>query len=109
VVYDDLDICDLVALVLSHEGYSVRSANSGSQALAQIKADKPRLVITDLMMPEMSGDELCRKIKDDPALRDIIVFILSVRSDVQTKLDCFESGVNEYLVKAMIPEALAAR
>lgn len=109
VVDDDRDVRNMLSLVLANEGFTVRGAASGMEALTLIHNLKPRAMITDLMMPEMSGEELCRIVKQDPSLRDMIIFILSVRDDLQTKLNCFSSGVNEYLVKPTDPHELAAR
>ncbi|HEY7162573.1 MAG TPA: protein kinase, partial [Acidobacteriota bacterium] len=77
--------------------------------LALIQQEKPQLIILDLMMPEMPGDELCRIIKSDAALKDIVVFILTSKGDLETKLACFSSGAEEYLVKPIDSRELTAR
>src|SRR5262245_52210544 len=67
------------------------------------------VMLLDLVMPELPGDEVCRILKDDPVMRDIIIFILSATDDLETKLTCFASGANEYLVKPIEPRELVAR
>ncbi|HSE41208.1 MAG TPA: response regulator, partial [Acidobacteriota bacterium] len=109
VVDDELDIRNYLQTVLQEEGLTVRCVPSATEALALIQQEKPQLIVLDLMMPEMPGDELCRIIKSDPALRDIVVFILTSKGDLETKLACFSSGAEEYLVKPIDSRELTAR
>lgn len=109
VVDDDDQFRPILVNILQEEGFPVTSASSAHEAMELIEQEKPRVIILDLMMPETPGDELCRIIKDDPYLRDIIVIILSAASDVETKLTCFASGANEYLVKPVDGRELIAR
>jgi serine/threonine protein kinase/CheY-like chemotaxis protein len=109
LVDDDEQFLPSLVTLLQDEGFPVTSASSAQAAMELIERDKPRVIILDLMMPETPGDELCRIIKDDPYLRDIIVIILSAASDVETKLTCFASGANEYLVKPVDGRELVAR
>src|SRR5262244_2667425 len=109
VVDDDPAICDLIADSLREAAFLVATAATGAEALRKISAEKPHLVILDLGLPEVSGDEVCRVIKTDPALRDIILIILSGKKDLQTKLSCLAIGAEEYLVKPVEMEEIVAR
>lgn len=109
VVDDDEDIRYFLRMGLSHEGYNVRCVASGQEALATSRQQKPDVMILDYMMPEMTGEELCNAVKHDPEFRDITIIMLSARSDLQTKLRCFDSGADEYLVKPVDPREIATR
>lgn len=109
VVDDDESFRMTLVTLLQDEGFPVISASSAQEGMECIEHEKPRVVVLDLMMPETPGDELCRIIKDDPYLRDIIVIIVSANSDVETKLTCFASGANDYLVKPVDTRELVAR
>ena len=109
VVDDEHDVRTVIALGLQDRGFSVATASSGPEALRIISEQKPELVILDLMMPEMSGEDVCQAIKLGPDGREIIVVILSARSDLQTKVKCLQMGAEEYLVKPIDAEELAAR
>ncbi len=109
VVDDEQDIRTYLQTILQEEGLTVRCVPNATEALTLINEDKPQLIVLDLMMPEMPGDELCRIIKSDPALKDIVVFILTSKGDLETKLACFSSGAEEYLVKPIDPRELTAR
>jgi serine/threonine protein kinase len=109
VVDDEQDIRNYLQTILQEEGLTVRCVPTATEALGVIQQDKPQLIVLDLMMPEMPGDELCRIIKSDPALKDIVVFILTSKGDLETKLACFSSGAEEYLVKPIDARELTAR
>ena len=109
IVDDDQDFRSLLEDYLSDSGFSVTVAGSGAEALWVLSQEKPDLVILDLTMPEMPGTHVCRLIKSDPALTDVIVFILSGRADLKTKLECFQMGAEEFLVKPIELAELAAR
>lgn len=109
VVDDEKDVCAYLQAILQEEGLSVRCAPSGMEALSLLRQEKPQLIVLDLMMPEMSGDQLCRIIKEDPALKNIIVFMLSAKADLESKLACFQSGAEEYIVKPVDSRELTAR
>ena len=109
VVDDEQDIRSYLQTILQEEGLTVRCVPNATEALSVIQQDKPQLIVLDLMMPEMPGDELCKIIKSDPALKDIVVFILTSKGDLETKLACFSSGAEEYLVKPIDARELTAR
>lgn len=109
VVDDEQDIRTYLQTILQEEGLTVRCVPNATEALNLIRLEKPQLIVLDLMMPEMQGDELCRIIKGDPTLKDIVVFILTSKGDLETKLACFSSGAEEYLVKPIDSRELTAR
>jgi len=109
IVDDDDLLRSYLETILHEEGYSVKTASTGKEAIELILVEKPQIMILDLTMPEMPGDEICRIIKNDPLLREIIIIILSGTSSVERKLACFDAGADEYLVKPVEPRELIAR
>jgi len=109
VVDDEDDVRTIIAMGLEDHGFTVATAASGLEALRIIREHEPELVILDLMMPEMSGEDVCRAIKEGPSGHEIIVVVMSARSDLQTKVKCLQMGAEEYLVKPVDAEELAAR
>ena len=109
VVDDDKDYRNLIVTALQDQGFRTATATNGHEALDLIQNDKPLFMILDLLMPEMPGEELCKIVKENPLLRDIIVIILSGSDDLETKISCFDSGANEFLVKPIHPNEVAIR
>ena len=66
IVDDDIDSLKLIGLMLQRQGYDIVAANSGSQALGRVLADMPNLIILDVMMPDMDGYEVCRRLRANP-------------------------------------------
>ena len=109
VIEDDPVFRRVLVEYLSEVAFDISTAASGAEALWVLSQSKPDLVLLDLMMPEMPGEHICRLIKSDPALADVVVFILSSKTDLQTKLDCFQLGAEEFLPKPIEMAELAAR
>ncbi len=109
IVEDNQEYRHLLEKTLQEEGFAVNTAATAPEAIEQILKVKPAIVLLDLALPGMSGDELCRLIKEDPFLRDIAVIILSGISDIERKLVCFGLGANEYLIKPVDLRELVAR
>ncbi len=109
VVDDNEDIRSLGIAAFGDHGFKVGSASNGKDALHKIAQEKPQVVILDLLMSGGSGFDVCHSIKNDPALRDIIVVILSAKSDLETKIKCLDMGAEEYLVKPIEMAELVAR
>ena len=79
LLVDDVELfLNLEKSFLDRESFIIDTARSGKEALEKIRADKPDLVLLDLYMPEMNGDEVCRQIKSDPLTRDIIVIMMII-------------------------------
>lgn len=110
LVVDDMpENLRLLADVLTARQYRVRCAKSGPLALRGIQAAPPNLILLDIDMPHMSGYEMCRQLKADPATREIPVIFLSALDDVSDKVKAFEAGGVDYVQKPFQIEELVAR
>ena len=89
--------------------YTIRTASDGKQALESIRKVKPDLVLTDVMMPEMDGNELCRRIKSDSGLRQLPVIMLTARLSDENEIESRECGANDYVKKPFNMELLRLR
>jgi len=107
VVDDEQDVVVLVSSALRREGFLVSSADDGEKAAAMAASAKPALIVLDLMLPGISGVELCRKLKRDPATADVKIIILSARAEVDVRLRCIEAGAAGYVTKPFSPKELA--
>ncbi len=85
---------------LSRAGYSVIVAQDGQEALEKIQAEKPDLILLDLIMPKMTGFEVLKAVKSDPALQSIPVIILSNLSQATDKDEAIKNGATDFLVKS---------
>ena len=106
VVDDEPEIARAVRAVLSAQGYQVRTVDEGTDALTHVSEWRPGLVITDLMMHQMDGMELCRRIR---ATSDVPIIVLSAASDERSKVDALDSGADDYIMKPFGIEELLAR
>jgi two-component system alkaline phosphatase synthesis response regulator PhoP len=106
VVDDEPHIIELATLYLKNEGYRVISADDGAQALQQIETERPALVILDLMLPEMNGWEVCRRVR---ASSNLPIIMLTARSDDVDKIVGLELGADDYVTKPFNPRELVAR
>jgi len=99
IVDDDPDIVETVAFFLSGSDYQVFIAKNGKEALEQVKEEKPDLVLLDVMMPEMNGLEVCRKLKNNPETNSIPVVMLTAQGSKKDVDDAIDGGANGYVVK----------
>ena len=109
VVDDDPDIVELLKYNLSSEGYKVKSAANGIQAVALAKEFIPDLTILDIMMPNMDGVETCRQIRTIPELTNKFIIFLTARSEEYSEIAAFEIGADDYITKPIKPRALISR
>jgi two-component system, OmpR family, alkaline phosphatase synthesis response regulator PhoP len=109
VADDEKDIVELVAYNLEREGFTVLRASDGRKALESIKHDKPDLVILDLMMPEVSGMEVCRMIRGVPETAGLPIIMLTAKSDPIDKILGLEIGADDYITKPFHVRELIAR
>jgi CheY-like chemotaxis protein len=86
-------------MLLSGQGYELESAENGVQALEKIKANKPDLVLLDILMPEMDGIECCRRIKSEEVTRDIKVVMVTTKSEYEKVKEAFAAGCDDYVTK----------
>jgi len=106
VVDDEQNIIELARLYLEGEGYRVIGAADGREALSQVEAAQPALVVLDLMLPELNGWEVCRKLRADS---DLPIIMLTARSDDVDKIVGLELGADDYITKPFNPRELVAR
>jgi two-component system, sensor histidine kinase and response regulator len=85
VVDDEQPVADVIRLLVEDLGHHVFTAFNGVEALELAQREKPRLVISDIMMPHMSGDELCRRLKSEPSLGSVKVILMSAAGSVRTE------------------------
>jgi len=106
VVEDESSIASFVALYLKNAGYAVRTAATGSEALSQVAADEPALIVLDLMLPDIDGIEVCRRIRKTS---DVPILMLTARDEDVDKIIGLEVGADDYLTKPFNPRELVAR
>jgi DNA-binding response OmpR family regulator len=106
VVDDEPHIVELARLYLTNDSYDVLVAHTGSQALAKFASAKPDLIVLDLMLPEVDGWEVCRRIRKES---DVPIIMLTARSDDVDKIVGLELGADDYLTKPFNPRELVAR
>lgn len=109
VADDEPDILEFVKYNLLREGYEVFTAPDGAQALAAARAHRPHLILLDRMMPVMDGDQVCRAIRNDPALHDTMVVFLSALGEEEQQLTGFGAGADDYLTKPIKMKLLMSR
>jgi DNA-binding response OmpR family regulator len=103
VIEDDVHISDMLFELLSRERYRVLRAYSGTEALYLLSQQEPDLILLDLMLPGLSGEELLRRIQGTP------VIVLSAKLDVEDKVKALLSGAADYMTKPFDPQELLAR
>ena len=99
LVDDDTDLLDVTAYALRREGFNVIVATDGTQALRRWQSDEPDLILLDVGMPRMSGFEVCRKIRENPALRDVKIVMLTAKGRDVEKDRGLNLGANAYVTK----------
>jgi len=109
VVEDEKDVRDMLRLNLKAGGFDVLEAHNGAEGLAIAKAEIPSVVILDLMMPEMSGMEVCRALRRNPATSRIPILMLTAKSTEVDKVAGLEVGADEYVTKPFSPRELLLR
>jgi DNA-binding response OmpR family regulator len=106
VVDDEPHIVELARLYLTNDSYDVEVAHTGNEALAKFASAKPALILLDLMLPEVDGWEVCRRIRKES---DVPIIMLTARSDDVDKIVGLELGADDYLTKPFNPRELVAR
>jgi DNA-binding response OmpR family regulator len=98
---DDEDLRAIYGPCLRSAGHTVREASGGTEALELVREHRPDLLILDVWMPRCNGFEVLEALKHDPASTGLKILMLSNLGDADTRLECFEMGASEYLVKGM--------
>ena len=106
VVEDEASIASFVALYLKNAGYTVRTAATGGEALAQVMSSTPALIVLDLNLPDIDGIEVCRRIRKTG---DVPIIMLTARDEDVDKIIGLEVGADDYLTKPFNPRELVAR
>lgn len=109
VVDDEQDIVELISYNLEREGYQVQKAFDGNKALQQIQNQRPDLVILDLMLPGMSGMDICRLVRKKPETEALPIIMLTAKSESIDKIMGLETGADDYLTKPFNIRELLAR
>ena len=109
LVEDDRSIQMLYKSLLEQAGHQVTTAGNGREALEIVKRSPPQLVISDWIMPEMDGIELCKALRKNPDWQKIHIFIITAQESTEKLVEAFEAGVDDYLSKPVNPRVLAAR
>ncbi len=109
VVDDQYEVTTLVAQILRHEGYMVRTASSGREALEMIFQRAPKLLILDIMMPDMDGWTLCRRLRDEYKYQNLPILFLSALSKTDHIVKGLNVGADDYISKPFEAKELIAR
>ena len=109
IVDDNSQNLQVLGSILRDEGFRPLFAKSGVQALKTLKEKKPELILLDIMMPEMDGFEVCKKIKQDVTTKEIPVIFLSAHTETQKVVEGFKLGAVDYVTKPFNPEELITR
>jgi two-component system phosphate regulon response regulator PhoB len=109
VVEDEKDVRDMIRIHLKAAGFDVLEAHNGAEGLAIAKQDLPAVIILDLMMPEMSGVEVCRALRRNPTTSRIPILMLTAKSMENDKVAGFECGADDYVTKPFSPRELVLR
>lgn len=108
VVDDDVDTLRLVGLMLQRQGYDIAAASSGRQALSMARSEDPDLIILDVMMPDMDGYEVTRRLRSDQGTATIPIIMFTAKTQIDDKVSGFEAGADDYLTKPTQPRELFA-
>jgi pilus assembly protein CpaE len=109
IVDDDVDSLKLIGLMLQRSGYEVTAASTGLQALSKAEAERPNLIILDVMMPDMNGLEVCRRLRANASTQNIPIIMFTAKTLIDDKVKGFEAGADDYLTKPTHPQELATR
>ena len=109
VVEDEAALVELLRYNLEEEGFRVSDAADGEAALAAVAEDKPDLIVLDLMLPLISGLEICRQLRRRPETRGLPIIMLTARGEESDRIRGLDSGADDYVTKPFSPSELVAR
>jgi two-component system alkaline phosphatase synthesis response regulator PhoP len=109
VVDDEEPILELLKYNLEKQGYEVKTASDGFQAVEIAKKFHPDLVLLDIMMPKMDGVETCRLIRAMPEMVNTFIVFLTARAEEYSEVAAFDVGADDYILKPIKPRALMSR
>jgi len=109
IIDDDLDTLRLVGLMLQRQGYQISAATNGQQGLDKAFEEDPDLILLDVMMPDMDGYEVTRRLRQNPSTMETPILMFTAKTQLDDKVTGFEVGANDYLTKPTHPAELQAR
>ena len=109
VVDDEPDILEIISYNLRKEGYEVKTAENGLEAVAAAKEFLPDMILLDVMMPKMDGMEACKQIRAVPSLKHCFILFLTAREEEFVEVLSFQAGADDFLTKPIKPRALISR
>lgn len=109
IVEDDRSLAEVLDYNLRQEGYQTFVANDGQDGLRQAKLRSPDLIVLDLMLPMVDGLEICRRLRADPATRNILVLMLTAKSEETDEVVGFSVGTDDYVAKPFSVKVLLER
>ena len=109
LVDDEPDILEFLSYNLRKEKYSVFTAGNGKDAISIAKKEIPQLIVLDVMMPEMDGMEVCRELRKNEKLKDVLIVFLTARNEDYSQISGFESGADDYITKPIKPSVFISR
>ena len=98
-----------LCFILQKEGFSVDVANNGEETIKKIREERPKVVFLDIVMPKMTGLDLCKEIKTDPVLKDTYIIILTAKGGDMDRQECMAAGADEYMTKPFSPREVLER
>lgn len=108
IIDDDLDTLRLVGLMLQRQGYNIVAATNGEHGLSQALSENPDLILLDVMMPDMDGYEVTRRLRKNPVTATVPILMFTAKSQLDDKVTGFEVGADDYLTKPTHPSELQA-
>lgn len=109
VAEDEAPLMALLRYNLEKEGYAVAEAMDGQEAILKLREETPDLLLLDWMLPHVSGIEVCRQVRRDPALRNLPIIMLTARAEENDRIRGLDAGADDYLSKPFSPVELMAR
>ncbi len=109
VVDDEPDVTDLVAYHLKAKGFHVESVNDATASISKARGYQPDLLILDIMMPDLSGIQICRILRSDPKLSKVPIIFLTAKAEPPDRIEGLESGADDYVGKPFSPKELVLR
>ena len=106
LIEDETLVSDVIKKYLEKEGYEVYVTDNGSEALSLFRSLNPAMIILDLMLPDMDGEDICREIRKES---DVYIIMLTAKSSLEEKIEGLSIGADDYLVKPLSPRELVAR
>jgi DNA-binding response OmpR family regulator len=109
IIEDEIDVADLLSLNLRNAGFRISTAGDGATGLQKARDDRPDFIILDLMLPKMSGLEVCKILKGDTATSHIPILMLTARAEEIDRIVGLELGADDYVTKPFSPREIVLR